>query len=278
MTATTLVGLDQRVTLSPEQIAHYHEHGWVRVNEVIPRDVALLLRDKFLALSAAEKKQEAEALDLEKQNYTSNPEYRKQHVIHRENTLTEEFRQVIQSRRCGSIASQLLDAPQVQIFRTSLFEKFPEASGGGITTAHQDYPYIPVDRSGSLTIWIALADLPAETGTMGFASGSHRMGNLGRDRTFDDGSGYDNVQESIRRHGWTFSDPPSLKAGDATVHHDLTVHIAGANRSAQSRLALGTIYMDARARFTAAPNPLTDGLGLKLNHRFDVERFPLAAV
>src|SRR5690606_39592281 len=96
------------IVLGPETIAHYHEHGWARVNEVIPREVALLLRDKFLQLSTAEKEEQAEALDLEKQNYTKNPEYRKQHVIHRENSLTEEFTQVVRCRRAGSIAAQLL--------------------------------------------------------------------------------------------------------------------------------------------------------------------------
>lgn len=273
MSSTVMSGLDEVVSLSDETIAHYHEHGWVRVDEVIPRDIALLLREQFLALDAEDKAAEIEALDIEKQNYTSDPEYRKQHLIHRESSLTEEFKRAANCRRVGSIVRQLLDVPEVQLFRTSLFEKKPEAGGGGETTLHQDYPYIPVDRSGSLTIWVALGDLPAETGTLQFVPGSHRGGSHGRDRTFV--KGYDRITELRQRERWEVSAAPSLRAGDATIHHDLTVHGAGVNRSSDTRLGLATLYMDSRSLFTGAPSAVTDGMPLKINRVFDRSLFPI---
>ncbi|WP_433503039.1 phytanoyl-CoA dioxygenase family protein [Pseudonocardia halophobica] len=273
MTPTLMTGLDETLTLAPDTIAHYHEHGWTRVDQVIPREVALLLRERFLALEPEDKAAELEALDIEKQNYTSDPEYRKQHLIHRENSLTEEFTRVTRCRRVGSVVRQLLDVPEVQLFRTSLFEKKPESGGGGVTTLHQDYPYIPVDRSGSLTIWIALGDLPAETGTLQFVPGTHREGSLGRDRTFI--KGYDRVTEMERKLEWKLSPAPSLRAGDATIHHDLTVHGAGVNASSDTRLGLATLYMDSRCLFTGAPSAVTEGMPLTLNSTFDTTLFPI---
>lgn len=267
--------LDDRVVVSDEQIRQYHQDGWVRVDQVLPRDYAIMLGEQFLAAAARAKKEEAEASVNEKQNYAKDPAYRKQHILHREKDLPEEFKRAIRCRRVGSIAAQIMGVPQVQMFRTTVFEKLPQSGGGGETTWHQDFPYLPVDRSGSLTIWIALSDLPAEAGTMQYVPGSHREGNLGRDRTFANPTGYDRITELKDRNGWTLSAAPVLKAGDATVHHDLTVHAAGVNNSTKSRLGLGTIYMDSRSLFTAAPNPLTDGLPLKLNHPFDPDLYPI---
>ncbi len=268
--------LDRRLELSPETIAQYRKEGWTRVDQVIPREHALMLGEKFLAaVKAAEEQEQLEAGANEKQNYAKDPKYRKQHILHRENMMPEEVVAATRCRRVGSVAAQLLGVPKVQMFRTTVFEKKPQSGGGGETTLHQDYPYIPVDRSGSLTIWIALSDLPASSGTMQFVPHSHVEGNLGRDRTFANPENYDRITELMEERGWALTPAQSLKAGDATIHHDLTIHAAGVNQSDRSRLGLGTIYMDSRCLFTGAPNPLTDGLGLKLNHPFDQSIYPV---
>jgi hypothetical protein len=274
LSATTLISeLDTPMTLSADDIAQYREKGWVSLRSVIPRQLALFLRDRFLQLSDDAKAVEIEVFDPQKQNYTKDPAYRAQHVIHRENTLADEFTAVTRSARMASIISQLIDAPEVQLFRTSLFEKVPQAAGGSTTTLHQDYPYIPVDRSGSATIWIALGDLPEEMGTLRFVEGSHRLGSLGRDRTFR--TDYDRITELAERDSWSTTPGLTLQAGDATVHHDLTVHGADPNRSDTTRLGLATLYMDARCLYNGAPSELTDGLGLRLNDRFDTGLFPV---
>ena len=39
-------------------------------------------------------------------------------------------------------------------------------AAGQVTEFHQDWPNFPFDRTGMITFWIALADMPAEQGVM----------------------------------------------------------------------------------------------------------------
>src|SRR5207249_11996994 len=48
---------------------------------------------------------------------------------------------------------------------------FKEA-GGGRTPWHQDMYYWPLDTDRTITMWMPLVDVPAEVGSMLFASGS----------------------------------------------------------------------------------------------------------
>ncbi|GAA3144284.1 phytanoyl-CoA dioxygenase family protein [Nonomuraea salmonea] len=114
-------------------------------------------------------------------------------------------------------------AVRVQV--TNLLVK--EAGEHGATEFHQDFPWMPMDRSAMLTVWLALADVPAGMGALRFYAGSHRHGLLGRSFTRPD-------DDQLTQHPWLkeleLSPPLDLEAGDATVHHALTVHGAPANR------------------------------------------------
>ena len=51
-------------------------------------------------------------------------------------------------------------------------------AGGGRTPWHQDQFYWPLDTDRTITLWMPLIDVPNEVGSMTFASGSHRLGDL----------------------------------------------------------------------------------------------------
>ncbi|GAA4044222.1 phytanoyl-CoA dioxygenase family protein [Nonomuraea soli] len=160
-----------------------------------------------------------------------------------------------------------VDAVRVQV--TNLLVKEPGEHGA--TEFHQDFPWMPMDRSAMLTLWVALVDVPAEMGSLRFYTGSHAYGLLGRSfvREGDD---------QITAHPWlrdlTLSPPLDLAAGDATVHHSLTVHGAPANRASGTRLSFTATYFDAETLYTGAPYKQTDELELKVNQPFDHPRFP----
>jgi phytanoyl-CoA hydroxylase len=76
-----------------------------------------------------------------------------------------------------------------------------------------------------------------------------------------------------------------VRAGGVTFHHDRTVHMAGANRTEDTRVSLATVYMDAGATF--APGAMASylqgdstGLGpgvmqdMQPGQPMDGERFP----
>jgi ectoine hydroxylase-related dioxygenase (phytanoyl-CoA dioxygenase family) len=184
-------------------------------------------------------------------------------------------RAVCFSARLAEAARVLLGADAVRFFHAKAMEKPAEATGGLPTKLHQDYPTMPIDRSGQVVFWIALDDLAPEAGTLRFVPGSHRLGPLGRDPFVRED--HDAIARRAGLERWVLSDAPALAAGDATAHLDLTVHCAGPNRTGRSRWGLSVGYIDADCLYTGMPCRVTDGLGLEVNRPFEHERFPVVA-
>ncbi|MFC5746519.1 phytanoyl-CoA dioxygenase family protein [Actinomadura rugatobispora] len=164
-----------------------------------------------------------------------------------------------------------VDAVRLQV--TNLLIKEPAgADGHGATVFHQDFPWMPMDRSAMLTVWLALDEVPADMGALRFYERSHLYGPLGRSfvREGDDALG---------QHPWLadleLSAPFDMAAGDATVHSSLVIHGAPANGRDRPRLSFTATYFDAAALYTGAPYGQTDGLGLTVNEPFDHPLFPV---
>jgi ectoine hydroxylase-related dioxygenase (phytanoyl-CoA dioxygenase family) len=130
-----------------------------------------------------------------------------------------------------------------------------------------------LDRHGGVSIWIALDDLEPESGTLQFVEGSHRFGSLGRDEVHR--TDYDHLKTTSEAEGWAATQGLPMRAGDATIHHDLTVHGAGVNHSDRSRIAVTSYIFPAHALYNGAPHPQTEPLGIDLNKPFPPEFFPL---
>jgi hypothetical protein len=167
---------------------------------------------------------------------------------------------------------------EVRYFCDVFAAKLPAArqtrhAGNGRTYFHQDYMNWGVDRSGGMTFWIALADLPPETGTMSFLDGSHRMGSLGHYRSYRQGDLLDDYPELRERCRLT--GPVAYKAGDVTVHSNLTVHGAGENLTDRPRWAYTIIVNPADVRWNGAPAEAYDTAGMTMLQELDDARFPI---
>jgi hypothetical protein len=164
---------------------------------------------------------------------------------------------------------------RVRLQVTNLLIKEPAGSHGhGATVFHQDFPWMPMDRSAMLTVWLALADVPADMGSLRFYNRSHLHGTLGRSfvREGDDALSQQPWLERLEK-----SPPLDLAAGDATVHSSLVVHGAPANGRDRPRLSFTATYFDADALYTGSAYGQTDDLGLKVNQPFDHPMFPVVA-
>ena len=144
--------------------------------------------------------------------------------------------------------------------------------GSSPTEWHQDIASLPFDRVGGLAFWLALNDVPAERGTMQFLSGSHREGCLGRTRA--QGKGVKEYYPELLER-YELSPPLDLKAGDATVHSNMTVHGAGFNRTDRPRWAYTVLMNPADARWNGAPAEAYDTTHMKVHQELDEERFPV---
>src|SRR3546814_13964150 len=82
-----------------------------------------------------------------------------------------------------------------------------------------------VDRSGGMTFWFPLEAYGPESGTMSFVNGSHRLGVMGDYTTYGDGDALTVFHELLALE---MSEPLQYEVGELTVHHQLTIHGAGA--------------------------------------------------
>lgn len=158
----------------------------------------------------------------------------------------------------AALAAALLGpAPVLQ--NLQFFSK-PPGGHAAPTPPHQDSAYFCLrDPADAVTLWLALDDVDEENGGVCYVAGSHRAGLLPHVPTGVLGFSRGIVAgEALAAAG-----EPVVQCaapGDLLVHHGLTIHSAGANRSAdRPRRALGFIYYskdaevdeDAKAEYEA---------------------------
>jgi hypothetical protein len=252
-------------TASDLELSFFQENGWVHMPALIDSGAASLLR------SHAEEALRARARTgdygpVVERNFRPFPG---------EGRDTDFSRQVVQSRGMGSLVSALLDVSEVRLLADGYLLKMPESEGSHDGTLyHQDFPGNPVDRSSFLTVWIALHDMTAEQGTMRFYSRSHRLGVFGQ--AFADGMDLRTRCRALKEED--LSTPLLLHAGDATIHHSLTVHGAPPNRTSKPRWAYNILYMDGQCRYTMSPGMFPQGVSLAPFALFDHPMFPMLPV
>jgi ectoine hydroxylase-related dioxygenase (phytanoyl-CoA dioxygenase family) len=156
--------------------------------------------------------------------------------------MDDEVRDFIFAGRFAGIAAQLMGVEGVRLYHDQALVKEP---GGKRTPWHQDYFYWPLATHNSITMWLALVDIPPEMGSMSFATGSHRNPSFPRipiseesQRTF----------EQIIRTQHIPTPGYSLKAGDATFHAGEVLHCAHPNSSRDRREVITVIYYEDGTR------------------------------
>jgi ectoine hydroxylase-related dioxygenase (phytanoyl-CoA dioxygenase family) len=167
----------------------------------------------------------------------------------------ERFWAVDRNPVIAGMARQLLGAKEVVLMEDGAVIKKPVV--GGKLSWHQDFAYWPLASPGAVTCWIALDDVGASNGAMQVARGSHKLGEK-LPVEFGDGSSF--MQEE--RPGIEPLQPPEevglevvgyeLKAGECGFHHALLWHASGPNTSPNPRrgfipryVAGGTTWLGA---------------------------------
>jgi hypothetical protein len=149
----------------------------------------------------------------------------------------------VTARRFASVAAQLLGVDGVRLYHDQALFKEP---GGGHTPWHQDQHYWPLDTDRTITMWMPLVDIPNEIGGMTFASGSHRLGDLGRWQIGDDSEAH--FAHEVDERGLPLVTYAPFVAGDATFHAGWTLHRAPANPMSRMRSVMTVIYFADGAR------------------------------
>ena len=152
--------------------------------------------------------------------------------------------------RFARVAADLLQVPGVRLYHDQALFKEP---GGGHTPWHQDQVYWPLDNDKCVTMWMPLVDVPTEVGSMTFADGSHRHGDLGHGIIGDASeSGFDRL---VRERPLPTSTHGAMRAGDATFHTGWTLHRADANPTDLLRSVMTVIYIADGTRVGPVDSP-----------------------
>jgi ectoine hydroxylase-related dioxygenase (phytanoyl-CoA dioxygenase family) len=139
-------------------------------------------------------------------------------------------------RRFARIAAELMGTAGVRLYHDQALIKEP---GGKPTPWHQDHYYWPLETEQTITMWMALVDIPLEMGPMIFASGSHRS--VAHPPMEISGRSEEYFERRIREEH--LSTPSyALQAGDATFHSGDLLHRAFGNESGRRREVMTVIY------------------------------------
>jgi ectoine hydroxylase-related dioxygenase (phytanoyl-CoA dioxygenase family) len=243
-----------RYRLTDEQVASFHERGFLAPVRVLDDAQVETLRDELTAIM--------------------DPAHRGHHLFYEFHTnesrdpssvlfhalgawrITPGFHDLLWNPAFTVPASQLLGGP-VRFWHDQLFCKPPRR--GGIVAWHQDYSYwtrtVPVAH---LTCWIALDDVTVENGCLQYVPGSHRWPLLPATGL---AKGMDAIRSLLtpEQQAQFTPVPIEVRRGEATFHHPLMVHGSSENRSDRPRR--GTVINVVRDGVRSATDePLLEGV------------------
>eukprot|EP00927_Polykrikos_kofoidii_P061035 TRINITY_DN55926_c0_g1_i1.p1 TRINITY_DN55926_c0_g1~~TRINITY_DN55926_c0_g1_i1.p1 ORF type:complete len:509 (-),score=72.48 TRINITY_DN55926_c0_g1_i1:176-1702(-) len=217
--------------LSPEELQRYDEDGFVIGVPIIEGNELENIRRQFNELLST--RTDGAPSDDAK--------FRSAH------TLTRPLHQAVVARlakheRVLAVVEDIL-GPRFVCWSAHLFCKLP----GDPTEQpwHQDAGFWPLSQSRALTLWLAMDDVDDENASVSFIKGSHRLGRLPWRQT--------NAVHHLLTQQIPDVDllgrcvPVRMRAGEASVHSDLTVHGSAGNKSCRRRAGLALRFVGADA-------------------------------
>ncbi len=151
--------------------------------------------------------------------------------------LDERIRPFVLAPRFARIAAELLEVDAVRIYHDQAVFKH---GGDGHTPLHQDQYYFPLDGDEIITMWMPLVPVPADVGSLRFASGSQRLGSLGNIDV--DACSDADIEAVMADRGLDFETHGAMAPGDASFHTGWTVHGAARNPTESVREIMTVIY------------------------------------
>lgn len=244
------LGLDAEYPVSEEQVTSLYGQGWAPVPGLLGKGVVEGIRARL----AKERPRDNDAVT---QSYRANdkgPRVVNTNRSHEAMAWRDPFfKQVATSRRLASAAVQLMKQPHALLAQDISFIK---PAGSGRTQPHQDYAYFPLDRKGTVTLWIALVDMSEDMGPLHYVEGSHLEGPLGLHGGLDIRETYPHLFDRKIVAG------TPLAAGDAQAHWDLTVHGAAPNATDTAREAYVVRYTRTDTIYSGIGHPHFDSFDL----------------
>ncbi|MCY4022322.1 MAG: phytanoyl-CoA dioxygenase family protein [Anaerolineaceae bacterium] len=204
--------------LTPEQIAHYNERGYVFPLDVFSGEEIAAHRAYFDGLTAM-----AEAAGLD--NYGINAWH----------TSCAGIYDLVTEGRILDYVQDLL-GETVILWGSHYFNKLP--GDGKRVSWHQDATFWALSPSKTVTVWLALDDTDVDNGAMTLIPGSHLHGAIEYvDSRPEENNVLWQTVEGAPQYG-AAPVPVELRAGQMSLHTDLLLHGSEPNLSDRRRCGL----------------------------------------
>lgn len=257
-------------TVTPEEVAHYLEFGWVQLKKFVDPKMLRELMGKATGIMG-------EDGDSNPPYGIDQPYFNAQAANGYEDPKVKPLLEGI-GRSAKLLMARKANVP-VRLFNDFFAPKLPSAkktknAGNGATSFHQDFITFAVDRTGGMTFWIPLEAYGPDAGTMSFLSKSHKLGVLGNYTSYG-GKDIRDVWPEL----YDCTETPQIvyELGDITVHSHLTVHGAGKNFLDRPRWAYLVLPQPADAIWNGAPPEAFDTRGMTPYTPFEDAKFPIIA-
>ena len=137
--------------------------------------------------------------------------------------------------------------PDLMIWSAEFFIKEPQTAH--VVGMHQDLTYWGLgETSDQVTAWIALSPATVESGCMDFVAGSHKNPILPHNDTFSETNLLSRGQEIAVDVAEEDKTRIELRPGHMSLHHGLTIHGSGPNRSDDRRIGFAIRYLNPNAQ------------------------------
>jgi ectoine hydroxylase-related dioxygenase (phytanoyl-CoA dioxygenase family) len=258
--------------LSDEQIAFFHENGYLAGVKMLEEEQIYFLRQELAEI--ADVNHPAHSLYYEfHSNESSDPSTILFHALGAWR-IGPGFHDVLWNPRFLVAASQLLGNVPVRFWHDQLFWK--PAKKGGVVAWHQDYSYWTRTKPvAHLTCWCGLDDATKENGCLQYIAGSHKWGLLPKPVLAGDIQGIKDFLSNEQKKQFDHPQYAEVKAGEAIFHHSLTLHGSGENKSDKPRRAF-VINVFADGVTSDSNEPLLDGVPVvEKGNKMEGQFFPL---
>jgi len=222
-----------RFRLTDEQVASYHERGYLAGVRLLSDSQVDFLRDELAVFLARDYSGSPWWYEFHS-NESTDPDRVLFHALGAWRNAPG-FHDLLWNPAFTGAAGQLLGG-SVRFWHDQLFCK--PAQHGGVVAWHQDYSYwTRTSPMAHLTCWIGLDDSTVANGCVQYVPGSHRWDLLPITGLAGDMNA---IQTVLDEEQWAAFQKPvaaELKKGECTFHHPLTIHGSLENRTTIPRRA-----------------------------------------
>lgn len=216
--------------LTQEQLAFYHENGYILAKGVLTKEEAAAYRQECHALAERlSAHQEVDATWKSARGAVAMAQDTKIQHCHDVQFQSAAFSRLLTDERITGIAAAIIGSPNVQLHHNKMFIKPPEK--GSPFPMHQDYPFFPHEKHSMIAAIIHFDNAPEEKGCVRVVPGSYKQGPLEHD---PEGSWH----LPFEQYPLESAVSCPAEAGDVLFFSYLTVHGSGINVSNEARTTL----------------------------------------